>query len=165
MWIRPRNPNSRTDSPRAPSTRSLSTIRAGSLEARPCLEWSIPRGLHPAFLEPFRRSRSRFVRPTSAIEPTCDEHPRCVWLTAASTSLWLALHRPILRRVFADESRVSRRPTRFDDLVRSSWGVVFTTWTRKKTSLTPLSPRQGSVDRSPETTSWLGQDHSVLGPS
>jgi hypothetical protein len=93
----------------------LSTIRAGSFKARPCPKRPIPRGLHPAFLEPFRRSRSRFVRPTSAIEPSYDEYPRCVRLTAASTSLWLVLHRPILRRVFADESRVSRRPTRFDD--------------------------------------------------
>lgn len=103
--------------------------------------------LAPRVSRAFPRSRSRFVRPTSAIEPSCNEHPRCVWLTAASTSLWLALHRPVLRRVFADESRVSRRPTRFDDFVRSSWGVVFTTWTRKKTSLAPLSPHQGSVDR------------------
>jgi hypothetical protein len=41
----------------------------------------------PRFSSLAAKSRSRFVRPTSAIEPSTDEYPRRVRLTAASTSL------------------------------------------------------------------------------
>lgn len=102
--------------------------------------------LAPRVSRAFPRSRSRFVRPTSAIEPSYDEYPRCVRLTAASTSLWLLLHRPILRLAFADESRVSRRPTRFDDFRSLPVGVVFTTWTSRMRTISdaPVASPVGS---------------------
>jgi hypothetical protein len=78
LWIRPRNPNSRTDSPRAPSTRSLSTMRVGSFEARACLERSIPRGLHPAFLEPFQdHDRDSCDRLLLSNHPVTSTHDAC----------------------------------------------------------------------------------------
>jgi len=140
LWIRPRNPNSRTDSPRAPSTRSLTTIGAGSFEARPCSSWPIPRGLHPALLEPCCEITIAIRATDFCYRTDTDEYPRCVRLPAATTSLrpwcidqssdWPSR----MNRAFHDARLASTPPA------RSPWCVVFTAAIRTETSLTLLSP-------------------------
>ena len=117
-------------------------------------EGLIPRGLHPAFLEPLRvHDRDSRDRLLLSNRPH-DEYPRCVRLTAASTRRSendLVLHRPILRLAFADESRVSRRPTRFDDFLRSPWALSSPRGhSEEKPPLTPLSPHLIWIVRSPD---------------
>jgi hypothetical protein len=101
----------------------VSTMHAGSFEARACPKRPIPRGLHPALLEPCYGITIAIRATDICYRTVTDEYPRCVRLPAAFDELALVLHRPLLRMAFADESRVSRRPTRFDVFLRSPWAL------------------------------------------
>jgi len=130
----------RTDSPRAPSTRSLTTTRAGSFKARPCSSRPIPRGLHPALLEPCCEITTAIRATDFCYRTDTDEYPRCVRLPAATTSLrpwcidqssdWPSR----MNRAFHDARLASTPPS------HSPWCVVFTAAIRTETSLTLLSP-------------------------
>lgn len=80
--------------------------------------------------------------------------------------LALMEHRPILRLAFADESRVSRRPTRFDVFLRSSCALSSTRCCEVKNA-SDASVASPSLLRFgfPNGGFRLGQDHDVLGPS
>lgn len=108
---------------RAPSAWPMPSTDAGSFDARSRSPRPIPRGLQAALLEP-NDGDTIAIRTTDFCYQTIltSTHDSCCYPRQQVFEACCVDHPPV---TFTDESRVSRRPTRFDVPFRDHASVLF----------------------------------------